>query len=79
MAACASQAQSLGAVITTSAKLVTSTYRLYLMLDGKKALGLLKVGRKKLFIRVRARVFAASAVRLGWQASGPPACGYVSP
>lgn len=54
---CACQAQGLGAVITTSSKLKGSDQHLYLIVDGRKCLGLIKVGVKKLFIRVRGCAF----------------------
>lgn len=45
------KAQGLPAVITTSSRLFTSDNRLYLKAEGTKVIGLLKVGRKNLFIR----------------------------
>lgn len=54
---CVCQAQGLGAVITTSSKLKGSDQHLYLIVDGRKCLGLIKVGVKKLFIRVRGCAF----------------------
>ena len=44
------EAQRLGTVITTASKLETSDHVLYVASDSKCALGLLKVGHKKLFI-----------------------------
>ena len=49
------QAQGLRAIITTAGKLASSDHRLYMLVDTNRALGLLKVGQKKLFIRVRHR------------------------
>ena len=46
------QAQKLGAVITTFSKYLTSDQRGFYKIKGTKALGFIKVGRKKLFIRV---------------------------
>jgi len=55
---CVAQAQSLGAVITTPSKMASSGHTIYMMVDGAKALGFIKVGTKKLFIRVRAQLLA---------------------
>ena len=55
MGAASAKAQGLGAVITTADKLKASDHRVYLIADraSRSALGLIKVGVKKLFIRVR--------------------------
>lgn len=53
------QAQGLRAVITTLAKLMTSQHRIYVAASGGSAMGLLKVGYKKLFITVSLPVAAA--------------------
>lgn len=45
------KAQSLPGPITTQAKLLGTDQRLYLYVDQNQAMGILKVGKKKLFIR----------------------------
>lgn len=47
------QAQNLPQVITTTSKMLATDSNLYLYATGNKAIGILKVGIKKLFIRVR--------------------------
>ena len=46
-----SNSQGLPSVITTSLKFFGSDNRVYLKVEGNKVIGLLRVGRKKLFIR----------------------------
>ena len=49
--AASSKAQGLPAIITSGSRLFTSDTRLYLRAEGNRALALLEVGVKKLFIR----------------------------
>lgn len=51
MGAASAKAQALPAIITSGSRLFTSDNRLYMKAEGTKAMGLLKVGVKKLFIR----------------------------
>ena len=51
MGQASSKAQGLGATITTADKLFTSDNRLYLRSEADRVIGLLKVGKRKLFIR----------------------------
>ncbi len=45
------KAQGLGSVITTVRRMMHTDQRLYVMRSDKAVMGILKVGRKKLFIR----------------------------
>jgi hypothetical protein len=47
------KAQKLPQVITTTAKTMYSDHNCYVYADGTKVIGLIKVGKKKLFYRVR--------------------------
>lgn len=58
------QAQGLSAVLTTAHKLSCSDCTLFLATDRKRCLGIIKVGRKHLFIRVSG---AATELRVGRQ------------
>jgi alpha-tubulin N-acetyltransferase 1 len=51
MGEASSKAQGLPSIITTATRLFTSDNRLYLKVEGNKVIGLLKVGKKNLFIR----------------------------
>ena len=51
MGQASAKAQKLPQVITTSMKLFTSDNRLYIRVEGKKAIGFIKVGQRNLFIR----------------------------
>ena len=51
MGEASARAQGLPSIITTSTRLWTSDNRLYIKAEGNKAIGILKVGPRKLFIR----------------------------
>jgi alpha-tubulin N-acetyltransferase 1 len=46
-----SKAQGLKSAITTGIKFIKSDHKIFLVCDGKLAIGFLKVGKKNLFIR----------------------------
>ena len=50
MGAASAKAQGLPQVITTASRLFTSFDRLYMRAEGNKVIGLLKVGKRNLFI-----------------------------
>jgi len=50
MGSASAKAQKLPQVITTAGKLFSSDNRLYLRANGKQVVGLLKVGKRNLFI-----------------------------
>jgi len=61
MGAGSAKAQSLPSVITTMSKMLCSDHHLYLYLENfQKVVGLLKMGRKNLFIRVCCTCFIVS-------------------
>ena len=45
------KSQALGAVITTTSKILGSDHRMYMKTEGSKVIGFIKVGKKNLFIR----------------------------
>lgn len=51
MGSASTKAQGLPAVITSASRLFTSDNRLYIKAEGNRAIGIIKVGVKKLFIR----------------------------
>ena len=51
MGEASSKAQGLPSIITSASRMFTSDNRLYLRVEGNKVIGLIKVGKKKLFIR----------------------------
>lgn len=51
MGAASTKAQGLPAIITSASRLFTSDNRLYIKAEGNRAIGIIKVGVKKLFIR----------------------------
>ena len=51
MGQASAKAQKLPQVITTSGKLFSSDNRLYIRAEGRQVIGILKVGRRNLFIR----------------------------
>lgn len=51
MGEASSKSQGLPSIITSASRMFTSDNRLYLRVEGNKVIGLIKVGKKKLFIR----------------------------
>jgi hypothetical protein len=55
MGSASAKAQKLGQVITTTPKFSTSDHRLYIFSSEKKVDGILRVGKKRLYVNVRFR------------------------
>jgi len=53
MGRASSKAQSLAHAITSTGKLISNAYKIYIKCDGNKCIGILKVGTKKLFVQNR--------------------------